>query len=342
MDIKKEEQYIALKQKFDAYYNDTLKPILQKNDAVRHKYVLMFLILLAMSVVLYPLIIRYIISEMLVMQDTSGAGVILGLSGFLIMILCGPMYMYKCKAKSMIMPDFANFFGDFEYTYEQAIDNSVLQKSQLFKPFMHNFGDDFFSGVYDNVHITIAEEELSESKLNPNNNGGWISARNRYGRTFGRNRTDENRTYKTVFKGICVLLEMNKNFAGQTVVLQDRGILNAFYRVKGLERVRLEDSKFEKIFEVFSHDQIEARYLLTTAFMERMLKLRDLYDGKLIQFSFTDNKLLIAVQTKQNMFEANSFFRSNMNKKKIDLVFDQFYTVFSIIEILKLNQRLGM
>ena len=115
-----------------------------------------------------------------------------------------------------------------------------------------------------------------------------------------------------------------------------------FYRIKGLERVKLEDTKFEKIFEVFSSDQIEARYLLTTAFMERMLRLRDLYDGKVIQFSFKDNKLLIAIKTRQNMFEANSFFRSNLNKKRIDLVFLQFYTVFSIIKLLKLNQRLGM
>ena len=115
MDVKKEEEYITLKQKFDVYYNDTLKPILQKNDAVRHKYVLMFLILLAMSVVLYPLIIRHILAGTLAMQDMSGAGAVLGLSGFLIMILCGPMYMYKCKAKAMVMPDFANFFGNFEY-----------------------------------------------------------------------------------------------------------------------------------------------------------------------------------------------------------------------------------
>ena len=104
----------------------------------------------------------------------------------------------------------------------------------------------------------------------------------------------------------------------------------------------MEDSKFEKIFEVYSDSQIEARYLLTTAFMERILKLRDLFGGKSIQFRFKENTLLIAIATRQNMFEAHSFFRSNINKNKIDRVFEQFYMVFSIIKILKLNQRIGM
>ena len=32
----------------------------------------------------------------------------------------------------------------------------------------------------------------------------------------------------------------------------------------------------------------------------------------------------------------------HLNKKKIDLVFEQFWTIFSVVHLLKLNQRLGM
>ena len=124
--------------------------------------------------------------------------------------------------------------------------------------------------------------------------------------------------------------------------MQDRGILNPFFKIKGLQNVKLEDSLFEKYFEVYSDSQIEARYLLTTGFMERIIKLRDLYEGKSIQFCFQNNTLLLVISTNQNMFEANSFFRSNINKKKIDRVFEQFYTIFSIVKLLKLNQRIGM
>ena len=158
------------------------------------------------------------------------------------------------------------------------------------------------------------------------------------GSRFGHRETKK----KMVFQGICVLLTMNKNFKGRTVVLKDKGIFNVFKHISGLQRVKLEDMWFEDLFEVYSSDQIEARYLLTTAFMERMLKLSELYGGKSIQFSFDDNQLLLAISTKQDMFEACSFFRSNVNKKKVDRVFEQFYTVFSIVDILKLNQKIGM
>lgn len=135
---------------------------------------------------------------------------------------------------------------------------------------------------------------------------------------------------------------MNKNFSGRTVVLEDKGVFNAFQRVSGLEKVKLEDIYFEKCFEVFSDDQIEARYLLTTGFMERMLRLRDLYNGKSIRFCFEQNHLLLAIPNGRDMFEAASFFRSNMNKAKIDVVFEQFYTIFSIVKILKINQKTGL
>ena len=59
-------------------------------------------------------------------------------------------------------------------------------------------------------------------------------------------------------------------------------------------------------------------------------------------YSGISKTLLLAIPTKQNMFEANSFFRSNLNKKKMDLVFEQFYTICSVVKLLKLNQKIGL
>ena len=95
-------------------------------------------------------------------------------------------------------------------------------------------------------------------------------------------------------------------------------------------------------FEAYSQNQIEARYLLTTAFMERMLKLKELYGGTNIQFSFNDDKVLIAINTRENMFEPCSLFKSNLRGKQIYKVFEQFMTIFSVIDILKLNQKTGL
>lgn len=317
-DVKSTKEYIELKQKFDSYYAEKLYPVLDKSDATRKRYVGFFVILLLLAVVFFPLFLYYMMSGHV---NNSSNGIILAVAGGLILLLCGPLYHCRKKVKPQIMPDFASFFGPFSYTYEGTINDAILRQSGLFGKYNRNIGDDYFSGVYDDVRISIAEEKLLDVKKDFRNN-------------------DIN---KKVFGGVCILFEMNKKFKGRTVVLKDRGAVgNALNKIPGLQNVKLESAEFEKYFEVYSDDQIEARYLLTTAFMERMLRLRDLYDGKSIQFSFYQNTLLLSIPTNQNMFEANSFFRTNTDKAKIDLVFEQFYTIFSIVKLLKLNQRIGM
>lgn len=317
-DITKSQDFIETKQKFDAYYDTVLQPILEKSNRVRWRYNFAFVTLILMSLVLYPTILYLLLASNI---KHEYLGLVLSGSCLLVILLCGPLYYYKKKVKPQIMPDFANFFGTFSYSYEGKISDALLRQSDLFGTYTLNVGDDYFSGTFEDVKITVAEEKLLEIKKDFRN--------------FD--------IKKEVFGGVCILFEMNKNFKGRTVVLKDRGIIgNAINKVNGLQNVKLEDSRFEKVFEIYSDDQIEARYLLTTAFMERMLKLRDLYEGKSIQFCFDNNTLLLAIPTKQNMFEANSFFGSNADKKRVDLVFEQFYTVFSIVKLLKLNQRIGM
>lgn len=318
-DIIHDEEYIELKNRFEEYYNEKLLPVQRKLERVRCLYLIAFVVLVGMGIFFYPTLIAKLMQTKLT-EDTTSIGIALGLSCLVIMVLCGPLYKYKRKSKPKVMPDFANFFGSFMYQYEGKIDDLIMRQSELFGKYNQSIGDDYFVGSYDGVRISIAEEKLQIFKKDFRN--------------FDMS--------KNVFEGVCILFEMNKNFKGRTVVLKDRKLLNMFNRIEGLQNVKLEDIRFEKYFEVYSDDQIEARYLLTTGFMERMLKLRDLYDGKDIQFSFNRNTLLLAIPTKQNMFEANSFFRSNLNKKKMDLVFEQFYTICSVVKLLKLNQKIGL
>lgn len=315
-------QYAKLKQQFNIYYQTELLPLLEEQEKVRRQYLTRFCLLLGLSIIFYPLLITATIALM-ANFESANIGPLLLISGLFVMFLYAPIHKYKRKVKNQIMPHFANFFGTFEYVFEQTIDSEILDQSKLFADFKINKGDDFFKGIYDGVQITIAEERLQKTQDMAMINVSYEHKKN-------------------IFSGVCILLEMNKNFEGQTVGLCDKGWRNMFCGPKGLQRVRLEDNRFEKVFEIYAENQIEARYLLTTAFMERLLKLQKLYEGKDIQFSFKDNKLLIAISTKQNMFEINSFFTSNLNRKTIDLVFEQFYTVCSIVSLLKLNIRTSM
>ena len=81
---------------------------------------------------------------------------------------------------------------------------------------------------------------------------------------------------------------MNKKFKGQTIVIKDRGWLNKLTHFKNLQRVGLESPEFEKAYEVYSEDQIEARYLLTAVMLEYMLRAKKNYPA--ITFSFFNKK----------------------------------------------------
>ena len=79
-----------------------------------------------------------------------------------------------------------------------------------------------------------------------------------------------------MFDGLLVDLVLPRSLTGTTAVIADEGLwgnLEARWRSDRLQRVRLEDPTFEARYEVYSTDQIEARALLTPAFMERFTAL---------------------------------------------------------------------
>ena len=242
--------------------------------------------------------------------------------------LSPPFVAYKDETKKMVMDKILAFFGDFRYSAHSATRHEILHQSGLIGKFDNQYADDFFSGIYHGVKMQVSNEKL----------------------TF-EIRTNKGRYEKTVFNGVIIVLDMNKDFSGQTVVRSDWGMFNFLmsrprcqidFKKQKLDKVVLEDSRFEKYFETFSNNQVEARYVLTTAFMERILKVKKLFHGTKIEFSFFHNRLFILVPTSKDMFETTSLFTTTARYGKMREVVNQFYSIFSIIDLLKLNKRIGM
>lgn len=112
-----------------------------------------------------------------------------------------------------------------------------------------------------------------------------------------RHRDSKGRTsWTTVFRGQIIRLGFPRKFLGTTIVRRDAGVFNMFGGGGRLERVRLEDPKFEKAFEVFGTDQVEARYLLHPMLMERLMQLEAALKGKRLRCAFEQGELLIAIE----------------------------------------------
>lgn len=321
-----------LKSGFEGFYQSQIFPLMQDMENMRKKYLRYFIIACCLAVVAIPLlmwgIFHFQAAETVATQNSSSFSnsLMYGLIAVVIAICASPIALYKFKSKSKLMPIMLQYFEGFNYQYKRTIPVDVIQ-TRLINNYDQREGDDYFEGVYKNVPITVSEEKFKRKRIIERN---------------GKPQT----TYDIIFSGVLILLKMNKDFSGQTVVLQDKGLLNTMsklgHNLQGLSNVKLEDSVFEKEFEVFASDQVEARYLLTTAFMERMLKLRAAYHADSVEFSFFNNQLFIALKTKENMFEATSIFKSCLDKKMVEEAFMQIVSIFAIIDILSLDKRIGL
>ncbi|GIU25694.1 DUF3137 domain-containing protein [Shewanella schlegeliana] len=232
-----------------------------------------------------------------------------------------PIKHYKTDVKQRIYPLIFKYFGhDFIFCREHKMSLATLKASKLLPYYDAANFDDYVQGTYTNIEIAINELHLTKQV-----------------------KRDKNTDTVTVFKGVMIELSSHKDFRGHTVVVKSRGGLVNFLSdsFKGLERVKLEDPIFEKQFDVFSTDQIEARYLLTVSFMERLQELSASFGNK-IQCAFYRNKLLIMLGSKENRFEMASIFKPATFEYEFSQINKEMKQLFAIVDVLQLEQKTGL
>ena len=107
----------------------------------------------------------------------------------------------------------------------------------------------------------------------------------------------------TIFQGIYMIADFNKTLNGTTRILQagDNFLKKLMNRKT---QVSLDNPAFEKIFNTYSDDQVEAMYILSPSMMERIMKLQEKWQEE-IRISFIRDHVFIAINHKRNLFEPN-------------------------------------
>ena len=312
-----------LKEKFENVYRSRIEPCLipleQERIEVRNKFIkyiiIMAIVLFAMYLILaiIPFLAHY--KEFLIF-----GGFVLSIC----LILSKTITPFRKKIKGIILSSILGVFGKFFIAEKAVISFEDMEKYKLFPLATTMTNDDILIGRYNDLNICIQECVLSHS-------------------------TKSGKTSKTIkdFSGILVKINMNKRFEGLTIV---RGDNVSGQPPKNLKRVYLEDPEFEKLYNVFSNDQIEARYLLTTAFMERIKNVREIFAYKACGESFPASvccvfdkgHIILAISTFENFFEVGNIGDTMMKKEIYEKVFYQMVSIFDLIYALKLEQKLGM
>ena len=106
-----------------------------------------------------------------------------------------------------------------------------------------------------------------------------------------------------------------------------------------MKDIKLEDPKFNKIFQVYSDDKLEARYVLSVSFMERLKELSEAFGSKVVQCCFYQEKVVFVVPIKKNMFEPGSIYANENFIDDAKSLLEEMDLICKIIDILRLNIR---
>ena len=243
-------------------------------------------------------------------------------------IYFGPVKAYKAfhqAFKQNLIRAIIQFIDpSLNYDHTRCVSQSTFEYSNIYQDYINRYnGDDCVWGNIGQTSIEFSE----------------ICARKVEG-------SGKERKEVTIFKGLFFIAEFNKNFNGETYVLTDfaQSLFGSFgQRLQSMDftrpaLVKLEDPEFEKAFVVHSSDQVEARYILSTSFMERMLQLKKKM-GTRVQCSFKSSKIYMAIPMNKG-FLAPPVFGSMLNLKNIEEYFSDLKLLIEMVEDLNLNTRI--
>jgi hypothetical protein len=142
----------------------------------------------------------------------------------------------------------------------------------------------------------------------------------------------------TLFRGVVIVADFPKRFKGRTVLLPE-GCFGD--RPKGLQAVILEPSPFERDFVVYASDQIEARYILSPALMERLVRVNRRFSGD-VRISFANSQILVAIADCGERLEAPPLFTAltSFNEASVCAYLEDIRLAATLIEELNLNLRI--
>ncbi len=232
---------------------------------------------------------------------------------------------YKSGFKDQVIQKIIHFIEpNLRYLKNSCISQGDFQWSGIFKRNIDRYGgNDLVSGKIGSTEIKFSDVH-AEYKTKSKSGTQW----------------------HTIFQGLFFVADFHKNFKANIVVLPDFaqkhfGQIGTFLQDINFTRgdlVKMDNPAFEKEFVVYGEDQIEARYLLTQAMMERILEFKKKSD-KPLYISFKNSKIFVAIEYNRDLFEPNPF-KSLNDFGMIKEYYEDLALVIGIVEDFKLNTRI--
>jgi len=314
-----------LKSLYETRLKEKLSALESSRKRILNRYILTFLMLVGLAGEIYFLVnvnphVALIVACMVIS---------VGFLGYFIYLTVRQKKQYRETFKSGVVAEVVKLFNpDWQYLYDYCMSQESYQQSGLFPHHYDRYtGDDFVTGKIEKTDFQFSELHTQYKQV-----------------TYG-SKGQRQEHWVTIFRGLFMHADFNKNFSGTTYVLPDTAerLLGSFGQ--SLQKmssrgqlVKLENPEFEKRFVVYSSDQVESRYILTPSIMESIVNISNRFEGD-VYFSFVGSRIYYANSINKALFEPN-IFRSGVNFNDMKEMFDLFEMITVLVQELNLNTRI--
>jgi len=374
MVAKINSQIQEYKQEFNNICRESILPILKDFEQERKKDLrTMILICLAAVIVLYLIYSdfssgrapeRSMISQF--WNIITGIEFIIGIAAAFAFVFA-PIIIkneFALSLKKGCMKKILKVFGDIKwYDGKKCVSDFYLKDSDLFSEFTSRNTYDSFKGDYKDVNFEVSEihlfgETQGRRKIIWSVFKGLVIKFDMNKKFDGKTiivskydiMTKRNFSLLYIFFGYILItslcsyvniLQFLITLLLPTLIILFIYIVCKFFSNKNsivLDEVKLEDAGFHKKYKAYSSNQVEARYLITPAFMERFKNLQTAFGTNKIKCSFNEDCLIFAISTWKNLFEIGGLFRSLKNPKQLNKFFDELISIYLMIDYFKLDE----
>lgn len=343
----------------------SLKPELDKAEIKRIKYLTTFIVGVVVTLVLFSgfLLAMFGLLSSAIMLVFLFSSILAGYLSYL------TIRNFKRYIKANFMSKFLKCFKEIRRISDEnsarIFSTKELKASNLFSTFNTIKVDDAFKGNYNGVDYKITEIKLIQegSKNSTTAFKGVIlsvpSNKTIKANTIIATKRDMNiRNYPTGIIASIILVPILicewflslkfssdiDNFIKLIVLTIITLIIICSFieKQKSMQNVNLESINFDKRFNVFSKDQVEARYLLTPTFIEKFTRFYTAFGTNKAKCSFYkdhtgNDRIMFAISTWKDLFEPGNLF-TPVNEPKY-LFLSDFTSIFNMIEFFKLDEK---
>ncbi len=273
--------------------------------------------------------------------------------------------------KNGCMMQILTAFGNISWIENvNMITDFELNNSDLFSTYNRRSSADSFKGVYKDVDFSISETNLKYETGSGKNRriypvfkgvvikfeANKVIKNKTIIATRGDNNIKRNNPGLTVTiiglvcyfvscffdQGLNLISIMVILFIGFIVFLACKIFMNqtnGILKREILSEVKLEDPEFSRKYVAYSSDQVEGRYLITPAFMERFKNIETAFGTHKVKCSFYRDSIMFAISTDKNLFEIGNLYHSLKDPKQMTIFFNELASILVLIDYFKLDEQ---